>query len=119
MCSPIPAAGSSPIRFRSCATGEPFLFFEDLDHHVGKGIISAVEFGAEGPIGAVFPVIEEPWHMSYPFMIEAEGQLWMVPESSKSGQVTLYRCVEFPGKWERSGALARRDRGGGRDDLPA
>jgi hypothetical protein len=85
--------------------GRSFLYFEDLDHHVGKGIISAVEFGPNGPIGPVFPVIEEPWHMSYPFMIEAEGQLWMVPESSKSGQVTLYRCVEFPGKWERSGAL--------------
>jgi hypothetical protein len=85
--------------------GRSFLYFEDLDHRVGKGIISAVEFGPNGPIGPVFPVIEEPWHMSYPFLIEAEGQLWMVPESSKSGQVTLYRCVEFPGKWERSVAL--------------
>jgi hypothetical protein len=85
--------------------GRTFLFFEDLDHHVGKGIISAIEFGPEGPLGEVFPVIEEPWHLSYPFLIEAEGQLWMVPESSKSGQVTLYRCVDFPGKWERFAAL--------------
>jgi hypothetical protein len=85
--------------------GRTYLFFEDLDHHIGKGIISAVEFGPHGPIGAVFRVIEEPWHMSYPFLIEAGGQIWMVPESSKSGQVTVYRCVEFPGKWERSGAL--------------
>jgi hypothetical protein len=85
--------------------GRTYLFFEDLDHHVGKGIISAIEFGANGPIGEVFPVIEEPWHLSYPFLIEAEGQLWMVPESSKSGQVTLYRCVDFPGKWERCAAL--------------
>jgi hypothetical protein len=85
--------------------GRTFLFFEDLDHHVGKGIISAQEFGPDGPIGPVLPVLEEPWHMSYPFLIEAEGQLWMVPESSKSGQVTLYRCVDFPGKWERSAAL--------------
>jgi hypothetical protein len=85
--------------------GRTYLFFEDLDHHVGKGIISAIEFGPDGPIGEVFPVVEEPWHLSYPFLIEAEGQLWMVPESSKSGQVTLYRCVDFPGKWERCAAL--------------
>jgi hypothetical protein len=85
--------------------GRTYLFFEDLDHHVGKGIISAIEFGPDGPIGEVFPVIEEPWHLSYPFLIEADGQLWMVPESSKSGQVTLYRCVDFPGKWERCAAL--------------
>jgi hypothetical protein len=85
--------------------GRTYLFFEDLDHHVGKGIISAIEFGPNGPIGPVFPVIEEPWHLSYPFLIEADGQLWMVPESSKSGQVTLYRCVDFPGRWERCAAL--------------
>jgi len=85
--------------------GRTYLFFKDLDHHVGKGIISAQEFGPDGPIGPVIPALEEPWHMSYPFLIEAKGELWMVPESSKSGQVTLYRCVEFPGKWERSAAL--------------
>jgi hypothetical protein len=90
-----------PVTWR----GRTCVFFEELAHRVGKGIISAVEFGPNGPIGGVFPVIEEPWHLSYPFMIEADGDLWMVPESSKSGQVTLYRCVDFPGKWERSAAL--------------
>jgi hypothetical protein len=85
--------------------GRCYLFFEDLDHRVGKGIISAVEFGPHGPIGEVFCVIEEPWHLSYPFLIEAEGALFMVPESSKSGQVTLYRCIDFPRRWERCAAL--------------
>jgi hypothetical protein len=85
--------------------GRTYLFFADLDHRVGKGIISALEFGPDGPIGEVFPVIEEPWHLSYPCLIEAEEQLWMVPESSKSGQVTLYRCIDFPRKWERCAAL--------------
>jgi hypothetical protein len=90
-----------PITWR----GRSCLFFEELDHRVGKGVISALEFGPDGPVGEVVQVIEEPWHLSYPFLIEAEGQLWMVPESSRSGQVTLYRCVDFPGKWERCAAL--------------
>jgi hypothetical protein len=81
--------------------GRAFAFFEELDHRVGKGFISAVEFGSNGPIGEPVPVIEEPWHLSYPFLIEAEGQLWMVPESSGAGQVPLYRCVDFPRRWER------------------
>jgi hypothetical protein len=85
--------------------GRSFVFFEDLDHRVGKGVISALEFGQQGPIGEVFPVIEEPWHLSYPFLIEAEGALYMIPESSRSGQVTLYRCLEFPRRWERCAAL--------------
>ncbi len=29
----------------------------------------------------------------------------MLPEASASGAVTLYRCVEFPGRWERAARL--------------
>jgi len=85
--------------------GRRYVFFEDFDHRRGKGVISAVEFGRHGPVGEIFRVLEEPWHLSYPFLIEAEGELWMAPESSRSGRVTLYRCVDFPRRWERSAAL--------------
>ena len=85
--------------------GRTFVFFEDLDHRVGKGIISAVEFGANGPTGEVVPVLEEPWHLSYPFLIEDGGALWMIPESSIHKDVALYKCVRFPDKWERHATL--------------
>lgn len=81
--------------------GRTFVFFEDLDHRVGKGKISAIEFDATGPVGEVVPVLEEPWHLSYPFLIEDGGELWMIPESSEHRDVALYRCVRFPDKWER------------------
>ncbi|WP_439393132.1 glucosamine inositolphosphorylceramide transferase family protein [Bradyrhizobium sp. PMVTL-01] len=90
-----------PITWR----GRTFVFFEDLDHRVGKGIISAIEFGDSGPIGEVMPVLEEPWHLSYPFLIEDGGELWMIPESSLNGDVALYKCVRFPDKWERHATL--------------
>lgn len=85
--------------------GKTCIFFESLDHRVGKGVIGVVEFGPDGPIGKAATIIEEPWHLSYPFLIEAEGELWMIPESSASGQVPLYRCVEFPYRWERRDPL--------------
>ncbi|MFB9263802.1 hypothetical protein ACFFWD_11570 [Bradyrhizobium erythrophlei] len=81
--------------------GRTFVFFEDLDHRVGKGVISAVEFDASGPVGNVVPVLEEPWHLSYPFLVEDGGELWMIPESSEHRDVAVYRCVRFPDKWER------------------
>jgi hypothetical protein len=90
-----------PITWR----GRTFVFFEDLDHRVGKGIISAIEFGDTGPVGDVVPVLEEPWHLSYPFLIEDKGELWMIPESSLHGDVALYKCVRFPDKWERHATL--------------
>ena len=81
--------------------GRTFVFFEDFDHRVGKGIISAIEFDGAGPVENVVPVLEEPWHLSYPFLIEDNGELWMIPESSEHRDVALYRCVRFPDKWER------------------
>ena len=79
--------------------GRTFIFFEQLDHRVNKGTIFAQEFGADGPVGAPFLVLEEPWHLSYPFLIVQDGVLYMIPEASASGAVTLYRCVEFPQRW--------------------
>ena len=85
--------------------GRTFVFFEELDHRLGKGTISAIEFGAAGPTGPVLPVLEEPWHLSYPFLIEHDGEMWMIPESSEHRDVALYRCVAFPDRWERHATL--------------
>lgn len=90
-----------PITWR----GRTFVFFEDLDHRTGKGIISAIEFDGRGPVGNVIPVLEEPWHLSYPFLIVQDGELWMIPESSEHRDVALYKCVRFPDKWERHATL--------------
>lgn len=90
-----------PITWR----GRSFVFVEELDHHVGKGFISAIEFGDDGPIGAAIPVLEEPWHLSYPFLIVHRDELWMIPESSAEHEVTIYRCAEFPHRWERHATL--------------
>jgi hypothetical protein len=85
--------------------GRTFVFFEELDHRVGKGIISAIEFGDAGPKGPSIPVLEEPWHLSYPFLIQHDDELWMIPESTGNRDVTLYKCVEFPNRWERHTTL--------------
>lgn len=85
--------------------GQTFVFVEELDHRVGKGFISAIPFGERGPTSPAEPVLEESWHLSYPFLMEHEGSLWMIPESMAHHDVAIYRCVEFPGKWERHATL--------------
>ncbi|AOX20998.1 glucosamine inositolphosphorylceramide transferase family protein [Kozakia baliensis] len=57
-------------------------------------------------------VLSEPWHLSYPFVFEAEGEIWMLPEAFRSGALTLYRAVSFPDRWEPE---CRIDLG---DDIP-
>lgn len=95
------SADPFPVEWR----GQPCLFFESLDYRTDKGAIFAQRFDANGPAGEPFLVLEEPWHLSYPCLIEREGELYMLPEASLSGAVTLYRCVDFPGKWEPVGQL--------------
>ena len=76
-----------------------FVFVEDFDHRVGKGVISVVPFDDRGPTGPARPVLEEPWHLSYPFVFTHAGQIWMIPESSEAKRIILYRAERFPDRW--------------------
>lgn len=85
--------------------GECWLFYERLDYRDNKGRIFAQRFDANGPINAPALALETPWHLSYPFLIVDRDALYMVPEASVSGAVTIYRCVEFPTRWAPVGEL--------------
>lgn len=90
-----------PIAVEGCT----HLFVEDFPHATGKAIISAVRFGPDGPEGPPVPVLEEAHHLSYPFVFERAGSVWMVPESSAAGTVDLYRATRFPGGWVKEATL--------------
>ncbi|MCJ2011406.1 formyl transferase [Methylobacterium sp. J-076] len=81
------------------------LFVEEFDYRRGKGVISAVRFGARGPVGRPEPVLELGTHLSYPFVFEAGGEVWMIPESSRSATIDLYRATQFPGGWVHEAVL--------------
>ncbi|QDB80175.1 formyl transferase [Georgenia sp. 311] len=79
--------------------GVTHLFVEDYDHALGRGVISVVDVGPSGPVGAPRPVLEHRAHLSYPFVLEDAGQVWMVPETSGARTVELYRAARFPDRW--------------------
>lgn len=79
--------------------GQTYLFVEDFEHRLGRGVISVVEFDARGPIGKPRQVLEHEVHLSYPFVVEDCGELWMIPETSAAGTVELYRATAFPDQW--------------------
>jgi len=76
-----------------------YLFVEDYEHRLGRGVVSMVEFDAAGPMHTPVPVLEHRVHLSYPFVLEAEGDVWMIPETSAAGTVELYRAAPFPHDW--------------------
>lgn len=44
-------------------------------------------------------VLVEPWHLSYPYVFEWEGEFFMIPESARNRKVTLYKAANFPSRW--------------------
>jgi hypothetical protein len=85
--------------------GRSYIFFEDFPHRTQKGMISYVEVTPDGPVGPVRLALEEPWHLSYPFLVQDQGQIYMVPESSQNREVVLYRAEAFPDRWVRHATL--------------
>ena len=85
--------------------GRLFVLAEDFAHALGYGVISAIEFDDAGPIGVPRPVLDTGSHLSYPFVFEHRGDIWMVPESTAARTVDLYRAVSFPDEWVREASL--------------
>lgn len=76
-----------------------YCFVEDYVDTKKRGVISALEF--EGTdVKDLGTVIEERFHLSFPYLFTFGGQLFMCPESNESGQIRIYRCVDLPLRWE-------------------
>ncbi|MGJ8526249.1 hypothetical protein LMG33818_001998 [Halomonadaceae bacterium LMG 33818] len=78
-----------------------YVFAELYDYRTRKGVIVVYLLDRHLNKLEHRVVLEEPWHLSYPYIVEAEGEIWMLPEGYKSGALTLYRAKEFPWQWER------------------
>jgi hypothetical protein len=75
-------------------------FVEDYSYKQKRGCIAAVEIIDKNRYEILGPVIEEPFHMSFPYLFEYQQELYMIPETAGSNSIRLYKCVEFPLKWE-------------------
>lgn len=84
--------------------GQQALFVEEVPKEIGRGRISCRIF-QDGKFSDPAPVIDRPYHMSYPHIFEVNGNLFMIPETSANGTVELYRCVAFPLRWELAKVL--------------
>ena len=79
--------------------GRDFCFVEDFDCARSRGGIGVYELGQERAerLGVA---IDEPFHLSFPYLFEHDGALFMCPETSENRDIRIYRCVDFPLKWQ-------------------
>ena len=79
--------------------GRLYVFAEVYDYRDRVGAIDLLVFDADLKLIERRSVLKEPWHLSYPFIIQADGETYMLPEAHKSGRLTLYRAEAFPDDW--------------------
>jgi hypothetical protein len=77
-----------------------YIFIEELIYQKKKGHISVIEMDEKGKYGAPRVVLDKPYHLSYPFVFEENGEWYMIPESHENKTIELYKCISLPDKWE-------------------
>jgi hypothetical protein len=88
---------ADPVIFER--NGETWLFFEELVDPSRVGHICCGRVTAEGDLVEVRAVLQQPHHLSFPQIIAADGEVFMLPESAQGGGVDLYRATRFPDTW--------------------
>jgi hypothetical protein len=82
---------------------EIHVLFEELNRNDFKGRISSVCLDGDLKIKSVDQLVERSWHLSYPFLITAEGRQFMIPEAATSGKVSAYHLIDH--KWTEAAVL--------------
>ena len=78
---------------------ELYIFFEIYDYKINKGKISCGKV-VDNKVINVIDVFDFKTHLSYPFIFSEGNDIFMIPENSGAQRLEVYKCVEFPAKWE-------------------
>jgi len=85
-----------------------YMFFEAMNTETQRGEIGL----ATSDNGLAWSyqriVLKEPFHLSYPYVFEAQDAIYMIPETLGAEAVCLYQAVDFPFRWSKTAHLVER-----------
>ncbi len=81
-----------------------YILCEEFDYRTDKGRIVCIELEGKNssPRKAA---IEFPFHTSYPYLVENQGETYCIPETHQTREIRIYKAVEFPTNWTRASIL--------------
>jgi hypothetical protein len=79
--------------------GRTYCYVEDYVYKTDRAHISVLEVTDNGA-EKIGECIKEPFHLSFPFLFNYAGNLYMSPECSGSRQIRIYKCTGFPLEWK-------------------
>jgi hypothetical protein len=77
-----------------------YIFIEEKLFSEPYGHISCLVVDERMNILSNTMILSRPYHLSYPYLFEFGGQLYMIPETMENNAVELYRCTQFPNEWK-------------------
>jgi len=80
--------------------GKLYIFVEALDYRIKKGEIDCFVFNKKLKKINFHHVLSNKFHLSYPFIVNHNNKIYMIPESSQSGKTYIYEAKNFPKNWE-------------------
>lgn len=95
---------ADPFLFTHC--DQDYLFVEMFDRWKKKGVLGVSRI-RNGKCGRFKVCLDLPWHLSYPCVFENKSGIYMVPECYQSEEVAIYRCTNFPLKWEKDSCILK------------
>ena len=77
-----------------------YMFFEIYDEARQTGVIGMATSadGYDWKYDKV--VLEEDFHLSYPYVFEYNGKIYMMPETGQSNYIKIYEAENFPYGWK-------------------
>lgn len=78
--------------------GITYIFFEAFDLFVRRGKIGYCVY-QDDVVSNIKIIIDKPYHLSFPFIFEHDGNIYIMPETNEDKTVRLFRASEFPNKW--------------------
>jgi hypothetical protein len=79
--------------------GRDYVFFEAYPYATKKGILAVVEI-VNGKWRDYQVILDLPYHLSYPYVFQYQNDWYMIPETGSNKTISLYKCTDFPSKWE-------------------
>ncbi|GKU91617.1 hypothetical protein SLEP1_g5467 [Rubroshorea leprosula] len=114
----ITCSSASDSGFPSNFVADPFLyiqgdtfyiFYETKNSFTMQGDIGVAKSTDKGATWQELGIaLDEEWHLSYPYVFNYLGQIYMMPESNEKGELRLYQASNFPLEWKLEKVIMKK-----------
>ena len=87
--------------------GITYIFYEAYDLYLHRGKIGySILNGTKATKPKI--ILNCPYHLSFPYIFEKDGEIYMMPETNEIEAIRLFRAKKFPDEWVEDKILASK-----------